>query len=135
MTIDVLRVRTDRIPGKGCETGPIHGGDATIDVSGIPAEDLEAYVGRAIGENHEERYLERRGTRTTLTVVREPPTTESPDAPRSSSAPDGPPSWTAANRSSAKGSEMKGTNAEGSDVSGSHCEWNYAVFATESTPQ
>lgn len=116
MTIDVVRVRTDRVRRDGRDEGFLPNRDATMDVSDLPAGKVEAYVDRAVGDGYGEYYLERKGTKTTLTAVREPSTTRSGDASNSPA------------RSESDGRTPRETDRPAP-------EWTYAVLATESTPQ
>ena len=123
MTIDVLRVRTDRVSEDERHEESASDGDATIDLSEVPARYVETYVERTVDEGYEECYLERRGTNATLTAVREPPTTESPvtEAPRAE-----PPETTESSVSNEPDSRP---------ANRPNRKWGYAVFATERTPQ
>lgn len=127
MTIDVVRVRTDRGSGNERDGDVPRRRNATVDVSEIPAERVAAYVERTVGDRYDEYYLERRGTKAFLTAVQEPQNERSdldsgfdPDPnPDSGSDPDSP----------ATPKELGGRGENPVP------EWTYAVFATERTLQ
>lgn len=122
MTVDIVRLRTDRASRDGHDADFLPNRDATMDVSDLPVGRIEAYVDRAIGDGYREYSLERRGTKVRLTAVREPPVSRDE---------------TASNRFlSNVSNEPDPSEADRSIRSTrSGSEWTYAVLATESTPQ
>jgi hypothetical protein len=139
MTIDVLGVRTPRRSRDDRDERFVPNRNATIDVSVVPAEEIESYVKRAVGDGYEECYLERKGTGAHLTAVR----TQRRRKPRSrklrqsregeeASNETGATRTTASPVATIVDADPRGTDRAAAEP---NSEWGYAVFATERTPQ